>query len=332
MEGSGGKVVRFSTFGQPEDVLEVVELELQQAMEGEALVRMLASPVNPADVNTVQGVYGVKPELPAVPGMEGCGEVLACPGGEFAPGAKVVFLMKGGAWADEAVLPMEDLIEVPGAIDPVQAAMLAVNPLTALRLLEDFAKLKAGDWIVQNAANSNVGRCVIQLARERGVSTINLVRREELREELLQLGADVVLVDGEEIVAQALEATGGQRPVLGLNAVGGDSALRQMDLLDRRATHVTYGAMSRKSLKVPNKFVIFKELVITGFWVSKWLEDHSREEVEEAYRSLSELVVGGKLAQAVDHSYPLAEVREACLRAQEERRNGKVMLIPGPSE
>jgi mitochondrial enoyl-[acyl-carrier protein] reductase / trans-2-enoyl-CoA reductase len=324
----GGMEVRFSRFGPPEEVLEIVKTQLPEPAAGQALVRMLASPVNPADLNIVEGVYGVQPELPAVPGMEGCGEVLRCPGGELAVGSRVIFLRKGGAWAEEVVVPTEELIRVPDAIEPVQAAMLGVNPLTALRLLEDFVTLKPGDWIVQNAANSNVGRCVIQLARERGVSTVNLVRRESVREELLGLGASVVLLDDEEMVAKALEATGGLRPVLALNAVGGDSALRQMDLLERRGSHVTYGAMSRQSLKVPNKFVIFKELTITGFWVSKWLEESARAKIEESYGLLSQLVVAGKLEQAVDGSYPLEEVRAACRRAGEEGRGGKVILVP----
>ncbi|MDA1005271.1 MAG: 2-enoyl thioester reductase domain-containing protein [Verrucomicrobia bacterium] len=324
----GGREVRFSRFGPPEEVLEIGERELPEPTSGQALVRLLASPVNPADLNIVEGVYGVRPELPAVPGMEGCGEVLRCPGGELAVGSRVIFLRKGGAWAEEMVLPTEDLIAVPEAIDPVQAAMLGVNPLTALRLLEGFVDLKPGDWIVQNAANSNVGRCVIQLARERGVSTVNLVRRESLREELLGLGASVVLLDDEEMVAKALEATGGRRPVLALNAVGGDSALRQMDFLERRGSHVTYGAMSRQSLKVPNKFVIFKELTITGFWITKWLEESARAKIEESYVLLSQFVVEGKLEQAVDGSYPLEEVRAACRRAGEEGRGGKVILVP----
>jgi trans-2-enoyl-CoA reductase len=113
---------------------------------------------------------------------------------------------------------------------------------------------------------------------------------------------------------------------LALNGVGGKSALRQMDLLARRGTHVTYGAMSRESLKVPNKFLIFKELTLTGFWVTKWREEAAREAELEAYRALADLVVGGSLRQAVDQAFPLEEVRAACLRAQEEGRNGKVLL------
>lgn len=323
------QAVRFEAFGNPPEVLRCGPLDLPPPSPGECLVRILASPVNPADLNLVEGTYGYRPDLPAVPGMEGCGEVLACPGGELAEGTRVIFLRKGGSWAEQAVVPVGELVEVPAGIDPVQAAMLGVNPLTALRLLEGFGDLGEGDWVVQNAANSNVGRCVIQLARERGISTINIVRRDGLAAELRDLGADHVLVDGEDLVARALEATGGERPRLALNAVGGDSATRQMDLLARRGTHVTYGAMGRQSVKVPNKFLIFKELTVTGFWVTKWLEERPREEAVAAYRRLAELVVAGSLVQAVDQLRPLAEVGEACRRAQEEKRDGKVVLVPG---
>jgi NADPH:quinone reductase-like Zn-dependent oxidoreductase len=319
----------FREFGQPEEVLELVEVDAPAAGKGEALVRVLASPINPADINYVQGVYGVRPDLPAVPGMEGCGEVLECPAGEFSPGDRVVFLRKGGAWATETVVPADQLVPVPVEADPVQAAMLAVNPLTALRMITGFGALQAGDWLVQNAANSNVGRCVIQLAKLREIRTINLVRRAELRDELTGLGADVVLVDEGGMVDAALEASGGVRPKLALNAVGGDSALRLMDLLGLRGTHVTYGAMSRQSLKVPNKFLIFKELTLTGYWVTKWLEEAGREEVLAAYAELAEQVARGALRQAVDREYPLEEARDACRRAQEGGRNGKVVLRMG---
>lgn len=319
----------FRSFGQPEEVLEIKKTGPLEPAAGEAVVRVLASPINPADINFVQGVYGVKPELPAVPGMEGCGEVVVCPGGEFAAGDRVVFLRKGGAWASETVVAVDQLVPVPAETDPVQAAMLAVNPLTALRMISDFGGLKNGDWLVQNAANSNVGRCVIQLAKLRGLRTVNLVRREELRDELMGLGADAVLGDGDGMVDAALEATGGGRPQLALNAVGGDSALRLMDLLGRRGTHVTYGAMSRQSLKVPNKFLIFKELTLTGYWVTKWLEEMEREEVLAAYAELAGHVAKGALQQAVDREYPLEEAREACRRAQEGGRNGKVVLRMG---
>jgi NADPH:quinone reductase-like Zn-dependent oxidoreductase len=325
--GSDREVV-FAEFGEPQDVLDLRSSTLPEPTDGQALVKILASPINPADINTIQGVYGIRPELPAVPGMEGCGQVEACPGGELPVGRKVIFLRKGGAWADRAIIAVDDLVEVPDEMDPRQAAMLAVNPLTALRLLEGFADLKPGDWLVQNAANSNVGRCVIQLARARGVSTINLVRRKSLVAELEGLGGDLVLLDDGQMVAEALEKTDGRRPKLALNAVGGDSALRQMDLLEREGVHVTYGAMSRQSLKVPNKFVIFKQLTITGFWVTQWQEQASREEVRAAYYSLAQQVVSGSLQQAVDSTFGLEEARAACLRAQEESRSGKVLLVP----
>ena len=325
-ESSDPLRVRFHQFGAPADVLQVEPLELPPLAEGMVRVRMLAAPINPADLNFIEGVYGVKPELPATPGIEGCGEIIESREPEWEPGTRVILLGRPGAWAGLLDARAADLLQVPAGIDPVQAAMLAVNPLTARRMLLDFGTLRAGDWVVQNAANSNVGRCVIQLARERGLNTINLVRRAGLHDELRDLGGTVVVPDGDGMVEEALEATGGARPRLALNAVGGRSALRQMDLLEDRGIHVTYGAMSREILKVPNKFLIFKELTLTGFWVTKWLGEAGREAVLEDYRELGDLVERGVLRQAVDRTYPLEEVRAACLRAQQEGRDGKVVL------
>ena len=88
-----------------------------------------------------------------------------------------------------------------------QLAMSAVNPLTALLMLNSFTDLEAGQWIVQSAANSAVGGYVIQLAKQRGIKTVNVVRREGLAEDLMAKGADVVLIDGPDLAAQIALAT-----------------------------------------------------------------------------------------------------------------------------
>ena len=202
------------------------------------------------------------------------------------------------------------------------------NPLTALRMLEGFVSLTPGDWVVQNASNSGVGRCIIQLAREMGVKTVNFVRRpDELRDELTALGADLVVgEDDEDVVKNTLARLDGKRPVLASNAVGGESALRLMDMLAPGGSMVTYGAMSRKSIKVPNGFLIFKGIKLEGLWVTQWLKNAPVPEIEAAYDKLARLMADGRLKQAVDTVYPLSDVRRAVEKAQEEFRSGKVVL------
>ena len=233
-----------------------------------------------------------------------------------------------GSWSEYVAVPAVNVMKLPVKVDPVQAAMLKVNPLTALRMLEGFVSLTPGDWVVQNASNSGVGRCIIQLAREMGVKTVNFVRRpDELRDELTALGADLVVgEDDEDVVKNTLARLDGKRPVLASNAVGGESALRLMDMLAPGGSMVTYGAMSRKSIKVPNGFLIFKGIKLEGLWVTQWLKNAPVPEIEAAYDKLARLMADGRLKQAVDTVYPLSDVRRAVEKAQEEFRSGKVVL------
>lgn len=314
---------------KPQEVLACVSGPMPSAEEGEVLVRMLAAPINPADINFIQGVYGVKPVLPhSRAGLEGCGVVEESRADGFRKGDQVILLRGVGSWSEYVTVAARDVMKLPVEVDPVQAAMLKVNPLTALRMLEGFVTLTPGDWVVQNAANSGVGRCIIQLAREMGVKTVNFVRRpDELREELTALGADLVVGENDEdAVKNTLERLDGKRPLLASNAVGGDSALRLMDMLAPGGSMVTYGAMSKKSIKVPNGFLIFKGIKLEGLWVTQWLKKAPAPDIAAAYDKLARLMADGRLVQAVDTVYPLSEVRQAVEKAQEEFRNGKIVL------
>ena len=297
---------------KPQEVLEYVSGPIPVPEEGEVLVRMKAAPINPADINFVQGVYGLKPVLPhSRAGLEGCGVVQESRAEGFREGDEVILLRGVGSWSEYVAVPSVNVMKLPVKVDPVQAAMLKVNPLTALRMLEGFVSLEPGDWLVQNAANSGVGRCIIQLAREMGVKTVNFVRRpDELRDELTALGADLVVgEDDGDVVKNTLARLDGKRPVLASNAVGGESALRLMDMLAPGGSMVTYGAMSRKSIKV-----------------TQWLKNAPVSEIEAAYEKLARLMADGRLKQAVDTVYPLSDVRKAVEKAQEEFRSGKVVL------
>jgi len=323
------RVARFSRCGPPEEVLELSTLPLEPPREGELLVRMLAAPINPADINFIQGIYGRQPRFPASPaGMEGCGRVAISAATGFEAGDLVILLRGPGSWTDHLSAPASQFLKVDGRLEPLQAAMLKVNPLTALRLLTGFMDLRPGDWVAQNAANSGVGRCLIQIARQLGIRTLNILRRPEIwREELTRLGADVVL--GEAPQAQWQEAIAplaGQRPRLAFNAVGGESALRLMELLEPGGTLVTYGAMSQQSLKVPNRFLIFKGLQLKGLMITAWLEQAPREEVEASYARLAAWMAAGQLRQAIDGLYLLDQLHQAIARAQEPYRQGKVLL------
>lgn len=316
----------FKEFGQPTEVTSLNQSEPSELQADQLRIRMLASPINPADINLIQGIYGIRPDLPATPGIEGCGEIIESNSGAFQQGDRVILIKHVGTWAEEIICNSDAALKIPKETPAEQASMLKVNPLTAWCMLTQFIDLPQGSWVVQNAGNSGVGACVIQIAKLLGLKTINLVRREELIPELTAIGADHVLIDDADAAEKVKQITGDQPPQLALNAVGGDSALRLMDMLAPQGFHVTYGAMSRRSLKVPNKFLIFKRIQLHGFWVTKWMQAEDADKVKQIYGQLAQWMLDGKLAQPVDSTFPLAEITAALTRAQEAKRNGKVLI------
>ncbi|MES2659655.1 MAG: 2-enoyl thioester reductase domain-containing protein [Verrucomicrobiota bacterium] len=325
-----GKQLVFRQTGKPAEVLEMESDSLlsQSLGGGEVLVRILAAPLNPADLNTIEGTYGVQLHLPATPGIEGFGVVEMSNSSDFEEGDEVIFLRRSATWASHAIVPGEVLFKLPCGIDPLQAAMLKVNPATAWQLLHGFGDLQKGDWIVQNVGNSAVGRCVIQLARDLGIRTISFVRRAELFQELHDLGANHVFLDDDDGLSSAKEALGGAHAALAFNAVGGDSALRLMKLLRESGSHITYGAMGRKPVTIPNGLLIFRDIQVRGLWVSRWIENAPKDEVAAVYENLAARVAAGKLVQMVDSTFPLEAFQDALARLDAPERSGKVLFVP----
>jgi mitochondrial enoyl-[acyl-carrier protein] reductase / trans-2-enoyl-CoA reductase len=320
--------VIYETHGNPTEVLRVEALPWPKPAIDEVIVEMRAAPINPADLNAIEGKYPIRPSLPATPGFEGAGVVAELGPNVTAPnlGALVILPHNVGTWRQAIAVKADELVAVPAKIEPVQAAMLKINPMTAWRLLHDYVELKKGEWLIQNAANSAAGRAVIQIARELGYKTVNVVRRSELVEELRSEGGDIVLVDGENLRDAVKAATGGEQIRLGLNAVGGESALRLANTLAAGSTMVTYGAMSLQPLKIPNGLLIFKDLRFRGIWINKWYDNASQRQRMDAFRELFEMAKRGLLKTKVEKSYPLAEARAAVAHAAQGKRSGKIIF------
>jgi len=294
----------------------------------EAVVKMSAAPINPADLNQIEGKYPVRPELPATPGFEGAGIVIELGSGVkgLTSGALVILPHNVGTWRDGVAVKAEELVVVPEGIEPVQTAMLKINPLTAWRLLHDYVDLQKGDWLIQNAANSAAGRDVVQIAHELGYKTVNLVRRAELVDELRAEGGDVVLVDGDSLRKEVKSTTGGASIRLGLNSVGGDSALRLANCLAPGGTLVSFGAMSLQPLKIPTGLLIFKDLHFRGIWINKWYDNATRSERMKAFRPLFDMAQRGLLKTRIEKAYPLSDVKAAVAHAAQSKRSGKIIF------
>ena len=288
---------------------------------------MFCAPINPADLNMIEGKYGEARDLPDVPGSEGCGRVVDLGAGVDGAWVGRKVLVDGQAWRQSGNWPLDRVVAVPDGLAADHAAVLRVNPPTAWLLLHQFTTLQPGDWVLQNGATSAVGRAVIEIAHQHGWKTLNVVRRAAAAEELRALGADAVVVDDEDMGAAAKEVLGGVVPRLALNAVGGISATRLAGLLASGGTLVTYGAMSKEALKIPNSFLIFRDLVFRGFWLTRWLRAASPDQVSSLFDQIFRLAASGCFAPRVVAEFPLAEAGAAVTRAEEG--GGKVLLRIG---
>jgi trans-2-enoyl-CoA reductase len=315
----------------PQDVIDAAEFTLPPLAAGQALVQVLAAPINPSDVLTLTGQYGLLPPLPAVGGNEGVGRVV-----ELGPDTKgpkpgqTVLLPVGiGTWSTHVVTDAARLMPLPNEADPQQLSMMTVNPPTALLMLDSFVTLQPGEWVIQNAANSGVGAYLIQLARLRGHKTVNIVRRENAVEGVQGLGGDVVIVDGDKLAKRVAEATGGATFRLGIDAVGGPATDRLATCLAEGATLVNYGAMSGEPCHVSPGTFIFKDITLKGFWLSRWFKQADPAERMKVFGEVASLIAQGKLHARVQATYPLERIREAVAAAAAGERDGKILVVPG---
>jgi len=322
------KVVVYETHGKPAEVLQIKTDPWPKPEAEEVLVAMRAAPINPADINAIEGKYPARREVPAVPGFEGAGVVveLGAKVSTIANGALVILPHNIGTWREAVAVKASELVVVPPEIEPAQAAMLKINPLTAWRLLHDYVDLARGDWLIQNAANSAVGRAVIAIARELGFKTVNVVRRAELIDELRGEGGDVVLVDHEKLRDEVKAVTNGAAIRLGLNSVGGDSALRIANCLAFGGTLVSFGAMSLQPLKIPTGLFIFKDLRFRGIWINHWYDNATPAERMVAFDPLFDMAKRGLLKTKIEKTYRIDDAKTAVEHAMHDKRTGKIIF------
>jgi NADPH:quinone reductase-like Zn-dependent oxidoreductase len=317
------RAIHLTAFGNPAEGLEFVQIpEPAAPSPGQALIGVEFSPIDLSDLLVVSGAYPFRPSLPSVIGNEGVGRILAVSPGvdNVAVGDRVLTPLYGLAWAERIVVPAEGLFALPANVDPQQLAMLTINPPTAGLLLSEFVDLAAGDWVVQNAANSGVGRAVIAFAKARGFKTINLVRRTELIDELKALGGDVVIVDAPEGLNLAKDALGAAVPRLAIDGVGGPSAATLINLLGRDGTLVAYAALSKAPIAISAIALIFKRISVRGFFLSD--PEHAAK-IAPLVVEAAELLRSGRLHAPVAATYPLSAIKDAVAHVQ---RGGKVLL------
>uniref|UniRef100_G1T3S4 Enoyl-[acyl-carrier-protein] reductase, mitochondrial n=1 Tax=Oryctolagus cuniculus TaxID=9986 RepID=G1T3S4_RABIT len=318
-EPSRVRALVYGSHGDPAKVVELKNAELAAMGGSDVRVRMLAAPINPSDINMIQGNYGLLPRLPAVGGNEGVGQVVAVGSNVTAlkPGDWVIPAGAGlGTWRTEAVFGEEALIGIPSDIPLQSAATLGVNPCTAYRMLMDFEQLQPGDSVIQNASNSGVGQAVIQIAAALGLRTINVVRDRpdlpKLTDRLKDLGAEHVITEEDLRKPETRHFFKDMpQPRLALNCVGGKSSTELLRHLAPGGTMVTYGGMAKQPVIASVSLLIFKDLKLRGFWLSQWKKDHSPAQFKELILTLCDLVHRGQLRAPACTEVPLQDYQRA---------------------
>ncbi len=316
-------------FGAPEKVLAIEDLPVAAPGPREVTIALRMACLNPSDFGLIAGTYGKRLELPAVVGREGWGEVTAVGAdvSRWRRGDRVRMPEASGVLRQAVTVPEDDLLPIPAELDPAQAAMAFINPPTAWRLLEDFVDLQAGDWIVQNAANSAVGVCVCGFARARGIKTLALCRDSAVRRDaLIRAGATAVAEDDDTLTETYASLTDGQRPRLALNSIGGSSVQRLIKMLADGGTCVTFGGMTGEPVRFPTRYLIFNDIRLRGFWMDRWLRTHRGEQTEALMARIYNALERGEIHIPVAKIYAFGDAVEGFAHAAQGGRDGKVII------
>ena len=316
-------------FGDPADVVTPREMALPDPGPGQVRLRVLRSPIHNHDLATIRGVYGYKPQLPAIGGSEFAGVVDAIGDGVAGVQAGLrVASATHGAWTQYAIVPAAALVPVPDEIGDDSACQLLAMPMSAVVLLQEL-EVKAGDWIVQNAANGAVGTILMCVAQTSGVNVINLVRSEAAAQSMREAGAAhvvVTAVDGWQ--ERAKEMTGGAPIVRAIDSIGGAQSLDMQRLLGANGQLIVFGGLAGSAMKLDPGLMISHELVVRGFWMSTWMQRASQEQRMAAMQRVFGLARKGELPLPVQATFTLEDCTEALRAAETPGRRGKVLFRP----
>jgi NADPH:quinone reductase len=320
--------VTFDRFGDPMEVLQISEVPIPNPELGQIRIKLIKRPIHPVDLMMVRGLYGVKPPLPSTPGAEALAIIDALGAGvtEFESGQRVVSLGTQGTWSDYLIVQPTSLIPIPDSVPDGVACQMFLNPLTANLLLDSVAA-KKGDWLIQSAANSTVGRIIVQLAKRRGINLINLVRRNNAIDELKRFGAEHVLSTEDSAWPKHVPELTGKVPVTkAIDAVGGSLSLDMISVLVQDSIFLAYGALAGQSLLIDPNSLIFSNVIVRGFWLANWFQTADPAQMQKVISELVQLVATGELILPIEAEYDLADFKQALQHAERPGRSGKILM------
>ncbi|HYI00956.1 zinc-binding dehydrogenase [Hyalangium sp.] len=317
--------------GRPES-LQMTELPVPKPGPGQVLVRVAAAPINPSDLMFVRGLYGVKKPLPAVPGFEGSGKVVAAGSlaGRLLVGRRVGCVplpTMNGTWAEYVVAPMGQCIPLLPRINDEQGASFFVNPFSAWALM-DQARRGKHRALVQSAAASTLGRMLLKLAQKEKLPIVNVVRRAEQEELLRKLGAEHVVNSSEPEFEERLRLRCQELGVsLAFDAVAGPMTGHLARALVDGGTVIVYGGLSEQECRIHPQEFIFHGKKLEGFWLSDFFKGRFGKDQLRALVDVP-MLVGKDFETPVRAKLPLESAGEALRIAASDMTAGKVFFTP----
>ncbi|WP_201545032.1 zinc-binding dehydrogenase [Psychrobacter sp. H7-1] len=322
------RAASYTQFGKPSDVLSITDRPIPEPAPHEVRIKTVLATIHNHDLITIRGQYGDKPNLPAIAGSEALGVVDAI-GSEvegFEVGQRVAAASVHATWAEYFTAPAKMVFPIADAIDDEIAAQLIAMPLSALMLLE-FLELKAGQWALLNAANGAVGKSFAMLAAARGVNSISLVRRAEAANSLKELGvAHVVDVSESDWQDQVRKIVGAAQIDAAVDSLGSEASNDLLTLLGSGGTLVSFGVMAGQPMVLNPSNLIFKEVVVKGFWGSKTSREMSLDNKLRLIDELKQRVLEGTLSLPVHAIYTLDDITTAVSGEVQKGKKGKVLL------
>jgi NADPH:quinone reductase len=337
------RAIQFDSYGEPAEVLAVADRPIPEPGRGEVRVRILASPINPSDLLYVRGHYsGVEPQFPAPVGFEGVGivDALGPESNDVAVGQRVVALNgQGGNWAEYTVLPASSLLPAPEGIPNEQAASFVINPASAILMVRHVLAVPRGEWLLQSAAGSELGRMIIRLAKRDGIRTLNVVRRREAVAELEALGANFVIVSTDApIDEQVHEIVGREGVKYAIDPVVGQTGTEIFRALHEDGRMLVYGSLTGEPVRVGEdpRDILSGRRTLEVFWLGYWLRrlDESgfyppgTPAGTQLVKDIEALMRDDVLVTSPGRTYSLDEIGSAIAQAESVGRTGKVLLNP----
>ncbi len=314
--------------------LQVQDMQVPTPGKGEVLIEMDSSPINPSDLSFIKGNYSTKKVLPVVAGFEGSGRVVAT-GNDFMSrrllGKSVACFAPrdgNGAWADFMVTKNNLVIPLKSGMDMEQGAMLMVNPLSALAML-DIAKKGGHKAIANTAAASALGQMLNSLCIDSNIPIVNIVRRAEQVELLKSLGAKYVVNSSANNYFDEMKSLFRELNVtLALDAVAGNMTFDLMETLPAGGEVMMYGGLSGQPISTHHGKLIFENKKLSGFWASEWITHQPIWKLLTMFNKIQKHI--SKSHQISIHKrIPLEEGPKGLSVYVKNMTSGKVLIKPG---